>query len=119
MLDLKVNQQGDIELTGTNDFERVEGYQETSQYIRSHLRVAVGEWFLDPTLGFDYFGVAFKKQWDEDEIRGAIYEALEDIDEIDEIEGIDLNFDNANRKMTINLKIVLTNGEQLNDEVVI
>lgn len=118
MRDIKIHDNKDIDFEGGN-LVWVEGFSEVSQKIRLHLRIALGEWFLDPTLGFDYFGVVFKKQWEEGEIKGAVYEALEDIDEIDEIEKIELDFDNIERKMTINLAIKLENGERFNGEVVI
>ena len=118
-MDIKVDElDKDIKFDGSGDFEKVFDLDDKKQIIRITLLLNLGEWFLNPTIGFNRETVQ-KKQWSEDEIRGAIYEALEDVGDVDEVETIRIDFDNTQREMTIDLTVLLDNGDRLTEQVVI
>lgn len=113
-----LNDIGDLEFDGQNSIKMIEGNEEKLQSLKLLLGTNTGEWFLNIFHGLAYFDILGKKQINQDEIRAAIYEALEQEERIDEVLSLNINFENNNRKLTINFSVRM-DGQIVNGEEVI
>ena len=118
MKSLLLNSEKDIEFDGSGNLKMVEALDETRQSIKVLLSTNQGEWFLDLDFGFDYSTV-FVKNPDFEEIRGELIDALDDYPQVETVQEIDFDFDEAERELTIYLTIELTNGEVIEQEVTV
>lgn len=94
------------------DIKLVSGIDELIQEVKTVIKTNVHEWFLDPTHGFDYTTVWRKKPTDE-EITQALFNAIEQIERIDRIENIRIDFDRRERTLSVFFVAVAINGERV------
>jgi hypothetical protein len=64
---LKLNGSWDLEISNYQ-LQIVSGADQVAQHIKERLQTFLGEWFLDVTIGFDYFGQVLVKNPDLDTI---------------------------------------------------
>ena len=107
---------GDLKLESGN-FQLVEGKDEVKQRLKVELSTNVGEWFLNLQLG-----VPWMEMLSEDEpperFRAEISKVLTADSDVEEIKNVEINMDRPNRKLTINIEIII-DGELINESVVI
>ena len=113
--------------TDAHDIEVVDGeFRLTTdeefivQRIKVNIMMYLGEWFLDTTLGLDYFDKIFTKggnitQRAEREFRRVI-QAVEGVSSIN---SLDITLDNATRKLDVKVSIIGDTGELSTLEVTI
>jgi len=102
-------------LDGQKSFRMVEGVDEAAQAIRVLLSTNTGEWFLNRAHGLDYSVIQVKNPQMQ-EIRLALQEALDQEQRVENIENIELEFDERERKLKIDL-LLQVDGETVNEEV--
>ncbi|MBU8908496.1 DUF2634 domain-containing protein [Desertibacillus haloalkaliphilus] len=108
----------DIEFDGSGNFRMVDGKDELIQQVRLTIKTNLREWFLNPVLGFDYSTV-FVKRPNREEIRSALVEAVDQVEGIDRIENIEIDFDRSKRKLKVFFVAISSEyGEIQDDEVV-
>jgi phage baseplate assembly protein W len=91
----------DLKFDGSNNLELVSNEDEVNQSTRILLNTRKGEWFLNEIFGLD-FEPFQNKEVDEEEIRLAIFEALEYDERISEITELNVSFNNITRALTVN-----------------
>lgn len=83
MIDIKLDQNGDLELNHSGDLVlTTNNLDYYAQKIKITLKTIYGEWFLDPSLGLTWFNMLANKDFDEERL--AIYIK----DQIMQIKGI-------------------------------
>lgn len=98
-------------------FVWIEGKEEVVQEIRSVLKTVLGDWFLNPEFGTDYFAVLGEK-YDREIAIQIIYEAIDQVERVDEVESIDIKYDNRERILDIHY-VVIVDGEQIEGSEII
>ena len=114
MKTLRVDDDGDLQLDGQHSLRMVGGVDEKAQSVRILLGTNLDEWFLNKAHGLDYSIIQVKNPNMED-IRAALQEALQQEPRLEEIENIELDFDERERKLKVNLRLRM-DGEILEEE---
>lgn len=99
-------------IDGDITFREVSGTDEVVQRIREIFGTSIGEWFLDLGEGFDYSTIQ-GKNINEEEVRASVQETANQIEEVENIEDIRLDFDRPNRRLEVFFIVNLANGEQV------
>lgn len=107
MKSLKLNDNGDLNFNDINSLEMVEGENEVRQRIRLGMGTYLGEWFLDTSLGMDWFEL-LQKENGRDEIKRAVLEYLNEDAAIDKVNEIELDFDIEKRHLDVKIDGTLT-----------
>lgn len=112
MESLKLDSGGDLVLEN-GELQVVGEKDELIQTFKILLQTNKNEWFLNPTMGFDYSVVLGAKEVNEEEIMVALHDVVDQMDEIDRFEELDIYFDRGKRKLTMEFKIITVDGEEL------
>lgn len=117
MKSLKLDDTGDLVMEN-NELVFINGVDEIKQCLRQILRTNINEWFLDPTLGFDRYTVLGQKTFNEEDVREALVNAIEQEPRIETVENIEINFDDRKRELHIRF-VAIADGEEIEFEDVI
>ena len=109
---------GDLQLDGQNNLRMVDGDDEFMQCITETLKTNAGEWFLNPLHGFDRFEILGEK-YDQERAINALFAALMQEPRVDRVENIELEFDRANRRLSVKYAVIKTTGETVEGGVVV
>lgn len=90
----------DIQLNDQNDWSTVEGDEEIAQTLSNILKTGLGEWFLNTSLGTDWFSVLGKGATEED-IELVIVEALFKDTRVISVDQVIQTFNNTTRKLEV------------------
>ena len=104
-LEIKDN---DLRLDGSNNLSVIHDEKEETQSIERILTTNLNEWFLNPDFGFNYETIQ-NKNFDIEEIRFAVMEAVMQEKRVDKITDIKIEFDRVNRKILINFNAKIQN----------
>lgn len=103
-MDLLLDTAGDLDLS-TNDLQLVDGVEAIRQELQIRYRFFLGEWFLDPTEGVPYIRDVLKKSPNESQVRAMLAEVARSTPGVAQVDGIDLDLDNATRTLTVSLQL--------------
>ena len=81
------------------------------QKIQIVLRTFLGEYFLDTTIGVDYFGKILIKNPDMDLIGSLLKKQIISVDGVKQITKFTLNYDSSNRELLVVFTVSLTAGQ--------
>lgn len=101
-----------------NNIAMVDGTDEELQALELRLKTNQGEWFLDTLFGLAYSTV-LDKQYDEDDIRAAVTQTLEQEERVSEVLEVRLDRERAKRHLNIYFKVQMTSGQVLESEVML
>lgn len=91
--------------------------QSTSEYVQQKLKLKLsvfqGEWYLDNTLGINYFEQVFVKNPNINLIEDVFKAKILEVDEVDEILEFNLLFDKVLRKFIIDFVVKIINGDEV------
>ncbi|MCM3488771.1 DUF2634 domain-containing protein [Alkalihalophilus marmarensis] len=118
MKTLYLNRDGDLEFDSNGELKVVTEKDELIQEVRMMIQTNIGEWFLDPELGFDHSTVLVK-QPDYEVIRGTITESILKVERVDRVDKIEFEFDRTNRTLSIHFVAISDDyGEIESTEVI-
>lgn len=106
---------GDLSFDGNNDLEMVSDDEEYVQNLKVIMQTRLGEFDLDETVGLNRENL-LTKQFDEEQARYDLIEALMQEDRTDEVSKLIFNQDKLNRKLSIDLEVKKTDGDAVNVE---
>jgi hypothetical protein len=107
MFDLKIDNNGDLELTDTGDVRITESIV---QAVRIRLFWFFREWRLGPALGFPYFEDVFVKNPNEAHIKGLIRDTIMGVKGVTDVLEICFSLDRQTREVQIS--VVFTTAEE-------
>lgn len=107
----------DLSFDGQNSFEMVSGNDEQKQSINRLLTTNVGEYFINTLLGLDYKYLQVKNP-DLSRIRAELTKALNQEPRIQRINSIELDYNQANRSLSIDFNITMNETEITGNEVI-
>lgn len=108
-MNLLVNTAGDLVFTG-DDLQMVDGGEELAQLARIYLRSNKNEWFIDPDLGMDHQPFREKKV-NEEAIRAAIADALNQTGEFRSLDEVIIDFDRTLRTLRVFFRATANDGQ--------
>lgn len=111
MLDLKLDNQGDLDISG-GLLHTVQGISCVAQTLNLRLRINKGEWFLDTRIGIPYFTQIFVSGARLDEIESLLLEAVSTAPGVLSVDAFDVTL-NANRQLQVTYRIHGDNGDFL------
>lgn len=117
--DFRLNENNDICFTPQNDFCFISGVDGVLQSVENILKIAVNEWFLNTTLGVEWFEILGEKI-DEEEIQLIITQAILQEKQVSNVTNIKVKFDTVKRKIQIEADIeirLLDENRTINMEV--
>ncbi|MDD5484045.1 MAG: DUF2634 domain-containing protein [Kiritimatiellae bacterium] len=91
---------GDLQLDGQNSIRMIEGADEKLQAVRLLLQTNAGEWFLNTLHGLEHYKLLGQKPA-EARFRAAMMKALRQESRIDEVLGLEFDYDPSTRTLTI------------------
>jgi hypothetical protein len=91
MIDLSVNELGNITLDETQDIARVSDGLEVSQAVRTAMRSWLSEYFLDQGWGVDYLNKILKRPFKEARIDREVRRVLRLIDGVQSVRLVNLS----------------------------
>ena len=97
MLDLKLTNDGDLELSGGD----ISPTESVCQAVRLRLLWFLEEWRLGPDMGFPYFEEVFVKNPSEAKIRHLVRETVMEVEEVTDVKSIEYSVDKSTRSATI------------------
>lgn len=98
----------------------VTGKEALQQRIKVVLLFFFGEWFLDKSLGVDWFGTALVKSPNMELVDNMIIGAILEDPEVETLLAYTSTFDKGNRSLTIEFTLQTAHGEiTLNERIVI
>lgn len=107
---------GDFAFDAAGNLEWVEGDEEIVQGVKMNLSVRKGEFELDEWIGLDQSFLG-ERNPNEEEVIDNILEALQIMTDQGIIEGAeDINVTNQNGEMDLSLRILKTDGTEINLE---
>lgn len=107
---------GDFELDGQNSLKMVEGDDAIRQGIWMILTTNLGEWDLEPDLGFARFNILGHK-FNEDEAVSELTAAILQNEHVSAVEDVQMDFDRQARKLTINYRAIKSAGGEIEGAV--
>lgn len=116
MKTLYLNGAGDLEFDGLNNLEMVDDLKEVKQRLLLALRTNKGEWFLNQRFGVPWFDMLSQNEPPES-FRKEALKVLNDDPAVDEVEGIEVDFDRGRRDLEIKFT-VLIDDERYKESVV-
>lgn len=87
----------------------VEGIDEVAQAVEHNLRIRLGEWFLNETVGMDREPFQ-RKNFDEREIVAEVTRTILDEERVNEVTEVNVSYEPRERYMTINFTANTTEG---------
>jgi hypothetical protein len=107
-MDLKLNENHDIFLDG-NDLAIVDELDEAGvlkQRLSIKLQFLLGEWFLNTNIGIPYTQYIFESNFNDIDTIYAIFRAaINEIEDVKEINKLDINIDRDNKILNISLLV--------------
>lgn len=97
---------GDVDLS-RDDLYFVTGADAVAQHLLIRLRTYKGEWFLDQRVGIPYYSQILVKNPNLAAIQSVYRRAIESTPGVDALTSISLEFDTANRQLTLRFTAVL------------
>ena len=113
MLDFKLTNSGDLELTDGGDILTTDS---VCQAVRIRLLWFLDEWRLGPDMGFPYFENVFVKNPSESKIRHLIRETVMSVDEVTDVTEISFSVNNRTREANIAVSFT-TDEDTFREEV--
>lgn len=115
MSQIKLNSDGDIDITGNKFSLTVHNSdEEIAQRLVQKLKFFFGEWFLDVTQGVPWFQIIFEKGTSPDIIEGIIKEAIIETEGVVTLDRFEpLEYDPKTRELTVVFDVTTINGENL------
>ncbi|MCH9835117.1 hypothetical protein K0U83_05620 [bacterium] len=112
MADLKLNADGDLDITDGN-LSLVTGDDAIVQQITIRLKLILGEWFLDNRVGLPVFEEIFVKNPDLTRVRSIYRQAVIGTPGVSSLEEFNLGIDNETRTLSVDFRARKTDGEIL------
>lgn len=113
MLDFKLTESGDLELTAGGDILTTNSI---CQAVRLRLLWFFGEWRLGPQFGFPHFENTFVKNPSETKLRHLIRNTVMEVEGVTDVEEITFSIDKRTRDATI-IVLFATDEETYREEV--
>ena len=98
---------------------RIDDGAEVVQEVRSRLLLYLDEWFLDTSVGVDYFGVIFVKPVDLSLVESELKSAIIDTENVSELISFELDFNSITRLLSVAFEAETTFGVIIKEEVTI
>lgn len=118
MYDITLNvNTNDLILDGGNDLMIIDNAERVAQQIRIKLKTFKEEWFLDNTFGVPYFESIFVKNPSEELIRNILRAQIKEVDDVESVDSITLEIDNATRTLTVDFETSTAYGLVTGKEV--
>ncbi len=117
MLTLRFDLFNDVHLDGDMNLVMVDGDDEKIQSVKNLLSCRMGEWFLNTRHGLDYFaflGERFDRR--QEIIRAVFLDCLSQEKRISRVEDLELSFDNVNRQMRVDFRVIM-DGQEIADSL--
>lgn len=109
MSDIKLDQNGDIDLTN-GSMTLVDGVDAVTQLLNQRLLFFYGEWFLDLDKGIPYFEKVFMKNPNPSVLDSLFKRAILTTPGILRLEAFSMTLDTARRSLSITGQAVSTSG---------
>ena len=109
MSTVKIDSNNDI-VFENGDLALVTGREEIAQILRHELRTFIGEWFLDTSIGIDYFGEVFTKRMDVANVDAMFKSKILSSPGVIELLEFTLDLDALNRKLTLSFSVSTNEG---------
>lgn len=100
----------DLSLTASNDLATVDLAAGTKQDILTALRVYLGEWFLDTTVGVPYYQTIFVKNPDQALVNAAFINTISKVPGVIAITAFSTTTNSLTRLMEISFTVRTTSG---------
>ena len=113
MIDFLLDDNHDLVFVN-NDLALTDAKQGTIQKIKQKLKFIKGEYFLNEDLGIPYYENILVKNPDLALIESIYIRALQEIEEITEIESFNLNFDPQTRNLSVNFEVRDSDNNSIN-----
>ncbi len=103
------NTTGDLAITD-NKFTFNSGVESIRQHLQIRLRIALGEWFLDETIGVPYFQDIFKKNPNYVNVTEAFKTTILETPGVVELLEFNYEYDNTDRLFSLTFKALTDEG---------
>ncbi len=118
MIDLKLDDSGNLEFTHTGDLALTENpIDYISQKIKITLKTIYGEWFLDPSVGVGWTNMLGNKDFDEHMLALYLKKEIEKIKGVKSIPICEPKFDREKRLAIIKIHIITDYGKIIIDKL--
>jgi hypothetical protein len=114
-VDFLLTTDGDLDITEADGLRFTTGLTAIKQGVRRRMQMFLGEWFLDESLGVDYWGSVLGQKFNEARVLQAFRPALLASPGVISIDSLSASFDGATRTVTVNWAIVTSLGKLADD----
>lgn len=110
---------GQFVFDGQNNMVMVDEDDELMQSVRHIITTNLGEWFLNPLIGWDRFGTLGAKKDEERTITDLSRAILEGEGRVDTVEDIVLDYNRPERHLHITFTFTKKDGTELTGEAIV
>lgn len=119
MIGIKLNNSGQFEFDGQNNLVMIEGDDELMQCVQHIITTNLGEWFLNPTIGWDRFNTLSQKHSEERFVNDITAAVMEGEPRVAAMEDFVFDYDRPGRHLIVKFKFSKFDGEILEGEVTV
>ncbi len=109
MIDLKLNEQHDLDLNG-GDLNLIAGAEKIRQQVEILLQTFLGEWFLNVEHGIPYYEKVLIKQANRAEIEAIIRDKIRSIEGVRRIQTFSIMVNHPTRRLRADLEMTTDEG---------
>lgn len=104
---------GDLSFDSNGELEMISDDDEFCQSLEMILKISLGEFYLDETIGLRRDNL-LTKNFDEELAQADLIEALMQDDRVEEVNNISFTIDKENRALSVDLTVIKTDGSTVN-----
>jgi hypothetical protein len=113
MTSLKLDGSGDLALENNSLVLLTDAVEETAQRLKTKFRFFLGEWDMDPRVGFPLWEKVFVKEPHIPTLRALYKEAILEDENVSAITSLSIDYDRSLRKLTMSFEATLKDGSAL------
>lgn len=106
---------GDLSFDSNGELEMISDDDEFCQSLEMIVKISLGEFYLDETIGLRRDNL-LTKNFDEELAQSDIIEALMQDDRVGEVNNISFTIDKETRTLSVDLTVIKTDGSTVNLE---
>jgi hypothetical protein len=110
MADLKLDENGDLEIGADGDLIIVDGIDAIRQHLKIRLQFFRGEWFLDTRLGIPYFEEVLRKAPDLNVVQSLLRETITTTPGVIRLTEFTLDYEGVTRALSLDFRALTTEG---------
>ena len=112
---IKLDEHWNFVINGDGNFAQLQGAEATAQNVANEVKLFTNDAYYSKDEGIDWFGIQLGKPLSRSATTVALRSAAEKVDQVQEVQSATVDsFDPEIRTLRASLKVITTEGEEIN-----